>query len=165
MTAVGFAGSASATPIRPVSGTLLILGDSLSAGYGVAQGRSWVALLRRKLLHNHWHCRVVNASISGETSSGGRVRLPELLRRFHPKILILELGANDGLRGASLRILRKNLVAMIRRARAAGTTVLLIGILLPPNYGPYYTGRFARIYQHLAHVMHLPFVPFLLAHV
>lgn len=157
--------TACADPLQPPPGVILILGDSLSAGYGVAEGKSWVDLLRQKLSHDHWRCRVVNASISGETSSGGRIRLPALLRRWHPKILVLELGANDGLRGSSLRILRANLIAMIRRAEKAQAQVLLIGILLPPNYGPYYTGHFAAIYTHLARSMHLPFVPFLLAHV
>ncbi|MHB1543784.1 MAG: arylesterase [Gammaproteobacteria bacterium] len=161
----GIAGNVFATPSHSASGTILILGDSLSAGYGVAEGRSWVALLRRKLVRSHWQCHVVNASISGETSSGGRVRLPALLRHFHPKILMLELGANDGLRGTSLRILRTNLTAMIRRAEGSGATVFLIGIELPPNYGPFYTKRFSGIYQHLARAMHLAFVPFLLAHV
>lgn len=161
----GPAGGAHAASIHPALGNILILGDSLSAGYGVAEGHSWVALLRKKLQRNRWSCRVVNASISGETSSGGAVRLPPLLQRFHPKILLLELGANDGLRGASLRILSMNLVAMIREARAAGALVLLIGVYLPPNYGPFYTRHFAGIYQSLAHTYRLPFVPFLLAHV
>ena len=161
----GLASGAHASPNPPGPGTILILGDSLSAGYGVAEGHSWVDLMRKKLARRHWQCRVVNASISGETSSGGRVRLPGLLRRYHPRIVVLELGANDGLRGASLGTLRTNLAAMIRRAESAQATVLLIGILLPPNYGPYYTGRFAAVYRRLARAEHLAFVPFLLAHV
>ncbi len=144
---------------------ILILGDSLSAGYGVAIGHSWVDLLRRKLARTGWVCPIRNASISGETSSGGRARLPGLLRRLEPRILILELGANDGLRGSSLTLLRINLEAMIHTALRRGVRVLLVGILLPPNYGPYYTHRFDALYPALAREDHLAFVPFLLAHV
>jgi acyl-CoA thioesterase-1 len=165
---VGITGTiaAGASPARRVRHPrILILGDSLSAGYGVAVGHSWVDFLRRKLAHEGWDCPIRNASISGETSSGGRVRLPELLHRLKPRILILELGANDGLRGSSLSILQRNLEAMIRSATRHGTRVLLVGILLPPNYGPYYTHRFDALYPTLARTYHLAFVPFLLAHV
>jgi acyl-CoA thioesterase-1 len=144
---------------------ILILGDSLSAGYGVALGHSWVDLLRRTLARKGWFCPIRNASISGETTSGGRARLPGLLKRLKPRILILELGANDGLRGSSLTVLRANLEAMIHAALGRGVRVLLVGILLPPNYGPYYTHRFDALYPALARQDHLAFVPFLLAHV
>ncbi len=139
-------------------GTLLVVGDSLSAAYGIPEARSWVALLARRLPDR----RVVNASISGETSAGARVRLPELLERTDPDIVVIELGANDGLRGQPIDRLHDNLAAMIRLARAHGAAVLLVGMELPPNYGRRYTRDFRAVYRELAREYGVPLVPFLL---
>jgi acyl-CoA thioesterase-1 len=142
--------------------TILVLGDSLSAGYGIDVRVGWVALLGERLRQQGYPQTVVNASISGDTTAGGRARLPEALRRHHSQVVIIELGGNDGLRGLSLAQTRANLDAMIRTARAAGARVLLVGIYLPPNYGPEYTRKFHAIYNELAQKYHLPVVPFLL---
>lgn len=141
---------------------ILVLGDSLSAAYGLPREAGWVALLQTRLKAQKFPHRVVNASISGETTAGGRTRLPALLREYRPQVVILALGANDGLRGLSLEQTRDNLDAMIRSAKASGARVLLIGMRLPPNYGPAYTERFHALYGMLARRHHLAFVPFLL---
>jgi len=143
--------------------TILVLGDSLSAGYGIDVRHGWVALLGQRLRQQGYPQTVVNASISGDTTAGGRTRLPEALQRHHPQVVIIELGGNDGLRGLSLAQTRANLDAMIKMARSAGAQVLLVGIYLPPNYGPEYTRKFHAIYSELAHQQQLPLVPFLLA--
>lgn len=143
---------------------LLLLGDSLGAGHGVALELRWSRLLQLRLdqLYPHrW--KVINASISGETTDGGLRRLPDLLNRYRPAITLLELGGNDGLRGFSLAVTRKNLAAMITDCRNAHSQVVLIGIRLPPNYGPQYTQAFADIYTQLARGFNVPLVPFLLA--
>lgn len=145
--------------------TLLVYGDSLSAGYGLAQGQSWVDLLQQRLEQRRLPYKVVNASISGETSAGGLERLSGVLERYRPSVMVLELGANDGLRGLSLTALKRNLSTMVMRAKARGIKVVLIGMRLPPNYGPQYTERFHRIYGELARAQHLPLVPFLLERV
>lgn len=147
------------------AGTLLVLGDSLSAGHGLAPGQGWVALLQQRLEQQEpsWH--VVNASISGDTTAGGLARLPAALERHQPDVVLLELGANDGLRGLSLSAMQDNLEAMITTAHAASARVLLIGMHLPPNYGPRYTERFSAIYRELATRHGLPLVPFLLERV
>jgi acyl-CoA thioesterase-1 len=152
-----------ATPLQ--AKTLLVLGDSLSAAYGIPQSQGWVSLLEQELKQRGSHWRVVNASISGETSSGGVSRLPRLLRDYQPDLLLLELGANDGLRGTPLRVMEQNLRRMIELGRAADAQVLLIGIRIPPNYGPRYTERFYQIYPRLAKEYDLPLVPFLLEQV
>lgn len=139
-----------------------MLGDSLSAGYGIDVRAGWVTLLAQRLHEQGYPHAVVNASISGDTTAGGRARLPDALKRHRPGILVLELGANDGLRGLSLNETRANLDAMIKSAQSAGTRVLLVGIHLPPNYGPAYTKKFHAIYQGLAQTYNLPLVPFLL---
>lgn len=139
-----------------------MVGDSLSAGYGIEVRDGWVTLLQQRLTRQGYPHTVVNASISGDTSAGGRARLADALKRHHPQIVILELGANDGLRGLSLRATRTNLEAMIKAAQSAGARVLLIGMQLPPNYGPDYTGKFRAIYRDLARNNDLPLVPFLL---
>ncbi|ROR35199.1 arylesterase [Inmirania thermothiophila] len=144
---------------RPV---LLVLGDSLSAGYGLAPGQGWVDLLGRRLAERGYPHRVVNASVSGETSGGGLERLPALLARHRPAVVVVELGGNDGLRGLGLERTRANLAAVVRRARAAGARVLLVGMRLPPNYGPLYTRRFAALYREIARDEGVPLVPFLL---
>lgn len=143
--------------------TLLVFGDSLSAGYGLKNGEAWPALLAERLRKSHPHYSVVNASVSGETSAGGRTRLPAALDRHRPRIVILALGANDGLRGLAPDALRGNLKAMIGTARSAGAKVLLVGMEMPPNYGPDYTRKFRAVFADLARSEKVPLVPFLLA--
>jgi len=144
---------------------ILILGDSLSAAFGIEQSQGWVSLLKHKLIELHYPYTVINASISGETSQGGLQRLPNLLKKYHPKIVILELGANDGLRGLNLSMLQHNLQLMISRCLHDKAQVLLIGMRLPPNYGPQYTQRFHHIYTELAKSNRVVLVPFLLERV
>jgi acyl-CoA thioesterase-1 len=143
--------------------TLLVLGDSLSAAYGLEQKQGWVSLLERRLHDHCGDCQVINASISGETSAGGRSRIAELLSRHHPDILILELGANDGLRGLPLTEMYSNLDAIISAAQHRAVKVLLLGMRLPPNYGPAYTRDFQNVYQRLSDKHTIAWVPFLLA--
>lgn len=143
------------------SAKLLVLGDSLSAAYGMAVEQGWVALLSQKL--QPFSITIVNASISGETSSGGKNRLPALLKQHQPNWLILELGANDALRGQSLRSLQKNLATIIEQSQQAGAKVLLLGIRLPTNYGPAYDQALTQMYQTLADRYQLLFDPFFLA--
>jgi acyl-CoA thioesterase I len=140
-----------------------VFGDSLSAAYGLQPQQGWVALLAQRLQSQGYGYQVVNASVSGETSEGGLARLPRALRLHHPAVVILELGANDGLRGLPLAATRDNLGQMVQLARAAGARVLLIGIRIPPNYGPRYTEEFAAVFPALANQYDLPLVPFLLA--
>lgn len=141
---------------------LLVVGDSLSAEYGLPRGTGWVQLLADRLRDRGSDYRVVNASISGETTSGGRSRLPALLKQHRPKIVVLELGANDGLRGLPLNVMKDNLSAMIRMAEAAGAKLLLTGIRVPPNYGRDYSERFFGIYATLAREHKVALAPFLL---
>ena len=143
--------------------TILVLGDSLSAAYGLPQNRGWVSLMQQRLVAERYPHHVVNASISGETTSGGLYRIDALLASHKPKIVILELGANDGLRGLSLDATQSNLDALIRRAKHSGAQVLLIGMRLPPNYGPAYTKKFQHLFETLAAKYHISRVPFLLA--
>ena len=142
--------------------SVLVVGDSLSAGYGIELRDGWVTLLQQRLTRQGYPYAVVNASISGDTTAGGRTRLPAALKRHRPQIVILELGGNDGLRGLSLRETRANLEAMIKAAQSAGAQVLLIGIHLPPNYGPEFTGKFHAIYRDLARAYNAALAPFLL---
>jgi acyl-CoA thioesterase-1 len=142
--------------------TILVLGDSLSAAYGIRPEQGWVTLLTQRLQSQGYGYQVVNASVSGETSSGGLERLPRALKLHEPGIVILELGANDGLRGLPVNAMRDNLARMVQLSQAAGARVLLVGIRIPPNYGPRYTEEFARVYPELAQQYHLPLVPFLL---
>ena len=143
--------------------TILVLGDSLSAAYGLPQDRGWVSLMQQRLLAERYPQRVINASISGETTSGGLYRIDALLASHKPQVVILELGANDGLRGLSLDATQNNLDALIRRAKHSGAQVLLIGMRLPPNYGPAYTEKFQHLFEMLAAKYHVNRVPFLLA--
>ena len=145
--------------------TILVFGDSLSAAYGLAPQEGWVALLAQRLRTQGYGYEVVNASESGETSGGGLERLPRALELHKPQLVILELGANDGLRALPVSELRANLERMVALARAAGARILLVGIRIPPNYGPRYTGEFERVFPELANQYHLPLVPFLLAKV
>lgn len=142
--------------------TILLLGDSLSAGHGIALEASWPRLLERRLASHEPPYRLVNASISGETTAGGKSRLPSLLERHRPKVVILALGANDGLRGLPLVQIRDNLRTMIREAKSRKAQVLLIGMKLPPNYGPDYATGFARLFETLADEEKIPLLPFLL---
>lgn len=142
--------------------TVLVLGDSLSAAHNIATGQGWVHLLEIRLAKMVPGWRVINASISGETSLSGRNRLGGLLRRYHPAVLVLELGANDGLQGLPLDALRDNLSAMVDLARHAHAKVLLLGIELPVNYGPQYRDGLRAVYADLAQRKHVALVPFLL---
>ena len=147
----------------PGAGPILVLGDSLSSGYGLDRdGQSWVALLGQRLRGEGYGVEVVNASISGDTTSGGLARLPALLEAHGPSIVILELGGNDGLRGQSVAHMRGNLLRMIELTLAQGATPLLAGMQIPPNYGPAYAGEFARTYPELAAQFDIPLVGFLL---
>ena len=139
-----------------------MLGDSISAGYGVPTGSGWVDLLRDKLEREQQCCTVVNASISGETTEGGKYRLPALLRDHTPQAVIIELGGNDGLRGFPLDVTRANLLAMVEAAQGAGASVLLLGMRIPPNYGPRYTEAFHRLYAEIAGSADTAIVPFIL---
>ncbi len=142
--------------------TILVFGDSLSAAYGLRPEQGWVALLAQRLQAQGYGDAIINASVSGETSSSGLERLPRALQLHQPKLVILELGANDGLRGLPVVTTRDNLDEMVRLAQAAGARLLLIGIRMPPNYGPRYTEQFAGIFPQLAASYHLPLVPFML---
>jgi acyl-CoA thioesterase I len=139
-----------------------VLGDSLSAGYGLTPSQGWVALLEKRLQAQGYEYRVVNASISGETSGGGLQRLPRALETHKPAVVIVELGANDGLRGLSLALTRDNLTKIVTAAGQAGARVLLVGMRLPPNYGPRYTNDFMRMYREIATSTRVALVPFLL---
>ena len=142
--------------------SLLVLGDSLSAEYGLKRGSGWVALLESKLQTERIQARVINASISGDTTSGGRSRLPALLTQHRPTHLIIELGANDALRGLPLESTRDNLNHMVSSARAAGIQVLLVGMQVPPNYGQDYSTRFFAVFTSVAKTQKVALVPFLL---
>lgn len=144
------------------SETVLVLGDSLSAEYGLMRGKGWVPLLQARLKRETIDATIVNASISGETTSGGKGRLSVLLDKHRPAIVIIELGANDGLRGLSLAATEANLRDMIVAAQKARARVLLIGMRIPPNYGGAYTRQFASMYVKLAKETGVPLVPFLL---
>lgn len=140
---------------------LLVLGDSLSAAYGIEVQQGWVSLLEQRVAAKYPH-KVINASVSGETTGGGLARLPALLEQHKPELVIVELGGNDGLRGYPLNVMQQQLVDIIKKSRAAGATVVLVGMQIPPNYGPRYTNRFRDIYKELAEKFELPLVEFLL---
>lgn len=142
--------------------TIVVLGDSLSSGYGLGAAPSWVRILEDHLAGEAYGDTVVNASIAGDTSSGGLARLPGLLSRHEPDVVIVELGGNDGLRGLPIAKLRENLAAIIELVREAGAKPVLTGIQIPPNYGPAYTEQFANVYRELAATYSVPFVPFLM---
>lgn len=146
-----------ATEQAPV---ILVLGDSLSAGYGLEMSQAWPSLLEQRLADNGHKYRVHNASITGETTQGGVERLPRLLDRHQPDIVIIELGGNDGLRGFSLDVTRANLAQMVTQAGGSGATVILTEIVLPPNYGQVYTEQFKALYGELATAHKALLVPF-----
>lgn len=129
---------------------ILVVGDSLSAGYGIAAEEAWVSLLQNRLTAKGYEYRVVNASISGDTTLGGLRRLPRALEKHQPHIVLIELGGNDGLRGTPISVIRNNLANMIELSQAANAEVILAGMLMPPNYGQSYTDEFAAVYQDLA---------------
>jgi acyl-CoA thioesterase I len=141
--------------------TILVFGDSLSAAYGVPQEQGWTSLLEKRLHDEGYGYRVANASISGETTSGGASRLESALQTHRPDIVVIELGANDGLRGQSLDLMRRNLERMIDASRRAKAEVLLVGMRLPPNYGTGYTEKFRQTYADIARQKKTAFVPFL----
>ena len=140
----------------------MVVGDSLSAAYGMPRERGWVALLAERLKREHPDYIVVNASISGDTTGGGRARFRPLLERHKPSVVILELGGNDGLRGMSVSQIRSNLAAMIREAQAGGARVLLVGMKVPPNYGEMYAQSFQAVFVELARTHRIALVEFLL---
>ncbi|MEM5277632.1 arylesterase [Cupriavidus taiwanensis] len=147
----------------PAAGpALLVLGDSLSAEYGIARGAGWVTLLQDRLRQERFDYSVVNASISGETTIGGKTRLPELLTRHRPAIVVIELGANDALRGLPLQSTEANLRNLVTTAQQGGASVLLIGMRIPPNYGQDYTEKFVSLYPRLAGEYKVRLVPFFL---
>ncbi|HEV3239559.1 MAG TPA: arylesterase [Casimicrobiaceae bacterium] len=152
-----FCASAVAAP-API---ILIVGDSISAGYGLPQNSGWVALLQQRLANEHYPHRVVNASISGDTTAGGRDRLGALLEQHRPAVTVVELGGNDGLRGGSLEAMRANLDAMVAMAQKAGSRVLLVGMQMPPNYGAAYVNQFSATFAAVAAARHTALVPFL----
>ncbi|XVJ71832.1 MAG: arylesterase [Rhizobacter sp.] len=158
-TAANSAGNKSNTPARTV---ILIVGDSLSAEYGLQRGSGWVALLEQRLQQEKINARVVNASISGDTTSGGRSRLPALLQQHRPSHVVIELGGNDALRGLPLGMTESNLQTMSRSAAASGAQVLLVGMQVPPNYGRNYTESFAALFERVAQAEKNALVPFFL---
>ena len=145
-----------------LAGTALVVGDSISAAFGLETSQGWVHLLQQRLNDGEHEYRVVNASISGDTSAGGLARLPALLSEHEPDIVIIELGGNDGLRGQPPAQLKRNLAAMAEQAQQAGAKVLLLGMRMPPNLGQRYTSAFADAFDSLAAEKDLPYVPFLL---
>ncbi len=140
--------------------TVLVFGDSLSAGYGIDVDRSWTALLQSRLEAQGYEHRVINASISGETTEGGKTRIAQALDNFDPEIVILELGGNDGLRGFPPAIMKENLQSIIEVSRSAGARVVLLGIRIPPNYGNRYTQAFEQVYKDLAAELEVPWIEF-----
>jgi acyl-CoA thioesterase-1 len=159
--AAGHAAQASTPPAK--KRTVLVLGDRLSAEYGLARGSGWVALLERKLADEKLGAAVINASISGDTTSGGRSRLPALLKQHQPSHLVVELGGNDALRGLPLAMTRENLQAIARAGKAAGAKVMIVGMQVPPNYGARYAQDFAALFAGVAKDEGAALVPFLLA--
>lgn len=144
------------------AGTLLVVGDSISAAFGMDTRQGWVALLEKRLDEQGFDHQVVNASISGDTSSGGAARLPALLAEHQPELVIIELGGNDGLRGQPPAQLQQNLAAMVQQSQKVGAKVLILGMQLPPNYGQRYTTAFADVFPKVANETGSALVPFVL---
>ncbi|MDZ7591909.1 MAG: arylesterase [Rubrivivax sp.] len=157
------AGAGAPVHAQGATRTLLVVGDSLSAEYGIARGSGWVALLEQRIAQQKLPVRVVNASISGDTTSGGRSRMPALLQKHRPQVVVVALGGNDALRGLPLDMTEANLSAMARAAKAAGAKVLIAGIAVPPNYGRKYSEDFARLFGTVARAEGTALVSFLLA--
>ncbi|WP_428036744.1 arylesterase [Amphritea sp.] len=146
-------------------GSIVVMGDSLSAAYGIPKEQGWVALLEQRLDDNNLDYTVVNASISGETTHGGITRLPAILDQYKPQLVLLELGANDGLRGAPLPVIEANLNQLVSQSLAAGAQVLLLEMRIPPNYGPRYSEGFAALFSKVAEQQKVSMVPFFMASV
>lgn len=153
---------AARAPAAAPEKTVLVMGDSLSAGYGLAAADGWVSLTADRIAATKPGWRVVNASISGETTAGGAARIVDAVVRHKPAVVVIELGANDGLRGLPLRDMKRNLARMIGASESVGAKVLLVGMRIPPNYGPEYTQGFERTYADLAKLFDVPLLPFLL---
>ncbi|KVT03293.1 arylesterase [Burkholderia ubonensis] len=162
-TAAGLACAATPPAAPPGQPVIVVLGDSLSAEYGLPRDTGWVALLRQRLATERIDYSVANASVSGDTTSGGRARLPAVLARLKPAIVVVELGTNDALRGVPLATTERNLREIVADAQRARAKVVLVGMFVPPNYGPDYTQKFHRIYTRLSKDLGVPLVPFLLA--
>ena len=162
LAALGFAQAGPALAQDKAAPVLLVVGDSLSAEYGLRRGSGWVALTEARLQQDKRAVRVVNASVSGDTTSGGRSRLPALLQQHKPAWVVIELGGNDALRGLPLNMTRDNLRAMVRAASAAGARVLLLGMQMPPNYGARYGQEFRELYATVAREEKAALVPFFL---
>lgn len=152
-------------PLTTMANTVLVLGDSLSAGYGLQDGEGWVQLLNQRLKKAAPGWTVVNASISGDTTSNGLQRLPASLKQNQPQIVIIELGGNDGLRGTQLPVIKQNLTALVKQAQTAGAKVLLMEMRIPPNYGKKYTERFTSQYSEIAKETGAILIPFFLREV
>jgi acyl-CoA thioesterase-1 len=145
--------------------TVLVFGDSLSAGYGIDVDQSWVALLQSRLSAQGYEHRVINASISGETTEGGKTRIGAALERFEPALIILELGGNDGLRGFPPEIMKENLQVIIETAKRSDAAVVMLGIRIPTNYGPRYTEAFEGVYRELAAELSIPWIEFFMENI
>jgi acyl-CoA thioesterase-1 len=161
--ALGWLAGISMSAVASPTSRLLVVGDSLSAEYGIARGTGWVALLDAQLQKDHPNWQVVNASISGDTTAGGLARLPHLLKQHQPQLVVIELGGNDALRGFSLKRTEDNLVKMIRACQAIKAKVLLVGMQVPPNYGAAYASDFTRLFARISKQQQTALVPFLLA--
>jgi acyl-CoA thioesterase I len=156
-----FAALAASAPLRAADApVVLVVGDSVSAGYGLTSGEGWVDLLAAKIKSDGYPYRVVNASISGDTTAGGRARLPALLKQYQPAIVIVELGGNDALRGGNLPAIRGNLDAMVSAAQTAGAKAVIVGMQLPPNYGAAYVHEFGALFGDVAKARKAALVPF-----
>ena len=151
-----------AAPAFASAATIMVFGDSLSSAYGIERNRGWTTLLQQRLDEKRLDYKIVNSSISGETTSGGSSRIAGALATHRPSIVIIALGANDGLRGLSLDAMRANLEAMVRSSRKSGARVLLVGMRVPPNFGPSYEDKFQNVYRDIATRERIPWVPFLL---
>ena len=150
-----------AAGVACAASTILVFGDSISAGYGLPRDQNWVDLLRARLAREHADYKVVNASVTGETTTGGKLRIAATLNQHQPQVVILELGGNDGLRGTRVDAIRANLAAIIAECRRHQSRVLLVGMNVPPNYGSDYTEKFRQIFATVAQAQQVPLVPFL----
>jgi acyl-CoA thioesterase-1 len=153
------------SPVSAENAKIMVYGDSLSAAYGIPQQQGWTSLLQKKLDAERYQYKVVNTSISGETTSGGVSRIQHTLEQTKPKIIILELGANDGLRGLPIQEMTANLNTIIEHSKKSGAKILLVGMRIPPNYGPQYTKRFSQSYVQLSQEHSIPLVPFMLENI
>lgn len=149
-------------PMTAVAKSIVVLGDSISAGYGIEVQQGWVALLRHKLAEENVSYEIINASISGDTTAGGLARIDKILATHQPEVVLVELGANDGLRGLSPKLMKDNLAEITRRAQKAGAKVLLLSMRIPPNYGKRYTEMVYGVYPQLSEELGVPYMPFIL---